>query len=99
VSGWRGHPHLSAPRGSIVYRNFLPPEELDSLLNLYNRVNRETLVISNTFGIEGRKLPTPDDEFDPIKELNEPYEGAENESEALCLEYEEFVLLHPDSPS
>ena len=90
------HPHLAATRGKIVYWNFLPPEELDSLLRLYNRVNRKTLVISRTFGIEGRKLLTPDDEFDPIKEINEQYEGQESESEALRLEYEELVRLHPD---
>jgi hypothetical protein len=90
------HPHLAATRGTIVYWNFLPPDELDSLLRLYNRVNRKTLVISRTFGIEGRKLLTPDDEFDPIKEINEQYEGQESESEALRLEYEELVRLHPD---
>ena len=90
------HPHLAATRGTIVYWNFLPPDELDSLLRLYNRVNRKTLVISRTFGIEGRKLLTPDDEFDPIKEINEQYEGEESDSEALRLEYEELVRLHPD---
>ena len=91
------HPHLAAARGKIVYWNFLPPDELDSLLKLYNRVNRKTLVISRTFGIEGRKLLTPDDEFDPIKELNEQYEGSESESEALRLEYEELIRLHPEA--
>ena len=91
------HPQLAATRGKIVYWNFLPPDELDSLLSLYNRVNRKTLVISRTFGIEGRKLLTPDDEFDPIKELNEQYEGSESESEALRLEYEELVRLHPEA--
>lgn len=90
------HPHLAATRGRIVYWNFLPPEELDSLLRLYNRVNRKTLVISRTFGIEGRKLLTPDDEFDPIKEINEQYEGQESESEALRLEYEELTRDHPE---
>jgi hypothetical protein len=90
------HPHLAATRGTIIYWNFLPPDELDSLLRLYNRVNRKTLVISRTFGIEGRKLLTPDDDFDPIKEMKEQYEGVESESEALRLEYEEQVRLHPD---
>lgn len=90
------HPHLAATRGKIIYWNFLPPDELDDLLRLYNRVNRKTLVISRTFGIEGRKLLTPDDDFDPIRELNEQYEGTETESEALRLEYEELVRQHPD---
>jgi len=89
------HPHLAASRGKIIYWNFLPPDELDDLLRLYNRVNKKTLVISRTFGIEGRKLLTPDDEFDPIRELNEQYEGQESESEALRLEYEELCRDHP----
>jgi len=59
-------------------------------------VNRKALVISRTFGIEGCKLLTPDDNFDPIKELNEQYEGTETESESLRLEYEELVRLHPE---
>ncbi len=90
------HPHLAATRGKIVYWNFLPPDELDDLLHLYQRVNRKTLVISRTFGIEGRKLLTPDDEFDPVREINEQYEGQESESEALRLEYEELTRDHPD---
>ena len=90
------HPHLAASRGRIIYWNFLPPEELDSLLRLYNRVNRKAVVISRTFGIEGRKLLTPDDEFDPIKEINEQYEGHESASESLRLEHEELVRLHPE---
>lgn len=90
------HPHLADTRGKIVYWNFLPPDELDDLLRLYNRVNKKTLVISRTFGIEGRKLLTPDDEFDPVREMNEQYEGQESESEALRLEYEELCRLHPE---
>lgn len=90
------HPGLASTRGTIIYWNFLPPEELDDLLRLYNRVNNKTLVISRTFGIEGRKLLRPDDEFDPIKEINEQYEGQESETEALRLEYEQLVRDHPD---
>jgi len=90
------HPHLKTTRGRIVYWNFLPPDELDALLKLYNRVNRKTLVISRTFGIEGRKLLTPDDEFDPVREINEQYEGVESEIESLRLEYEQLVRQHPE---
>ena len=89
------HPHLASTRGRIVYWNFLPPDELDALLKLYNRVNRKTLVISRTFGIEGRKLLRPDDDFDPVREINEQYEGAESEIESLRLEYEDLVRKHP----
>ena len=83
-------------RGSIVYWNFLPPDELEELLALYGRVNTKTLVISKAFGIEGRKLLHPDDAFDPVKEINEQFEGQQTETERLMLEYERLVLEHPD---
>jgi superfamily II DNA or RNA helicase len=86
----------SATRGTVVYWNFLPPDELEELLALYGRVNRKTLVISKAFGIEGRKLLRPDDEFDPVKEINEQFEGQQTETEKLMLEYERLVLEHPD---
>lgn len=90
------HPELAKDRGTVIYWNFLPPDELDELLRLYNRVNRKTLVISRAFGIEGRKLLHPDDEFDPVKEMNELYEGTESEDEALRLEYQQLVRDHPE---
>jgi superfamily II DNA or RNA helicase len=83
-------------RGRIIYWNFLPPDELEELLALYGRVNRKTLVISKAFGIEGRKLLHPDDEFDPVKEINEQFEGQQTETEKLMLEYERLVQDHPD---
>jgi superfamily II DNA or RNA helicase len=83
-------------RGRIVYWNFLPPDELEELLALYGRVNRKTLVISKAFGIEGRKLLHPDDEFDPVKEINEQFEGQQTETEKLVLEYERLVQDHPE---
>jgi hypothetical protein len=83
-------------RGRIVYWNFLPPDELEELLALYGRVNRKTLVISKAFGIEGRKLLRPDDEFDPVKEINEQFDGQQTETEKLMLEYERLVQEHPD---
>ena len=69
------HPDLKGTRETVIYWNFLPPEELETLLRLYNRVNRKTLVISKAFGIEGRKLLNPEDDFDPVKEINEQFEG------------------------
>ncbi|MCC5840517.1 MAG: DEAD/DEAH box helicase family protein [Opitutales bacterium] len=90
------HPHLVGNRGRVVYWNFLPPDELETLLRIYNRVNRKTLIISKAFGIEGRKLLRPDDEFDPVKEINEQFEGQQTPSEALALEYQELAKAHPD---
>ena len=39
------------------------------MLSLYNTVTRKTL-ISETMGIEGRKLLTPEDEFEALREFN-----------------------------
>ena len=90
------HPEQAGTRDKVIYWNFLPPEELETLLRIYNRVNRKTLVISRAFGIEGRKLLRPDDDFDPVREINEQFEGQQTESEKLSLEYEQLVREHPE---
>ncbi len=90
------HPELKGTRDTVIYWNFLPPDELETLLRLYNRVNRKTLVISKAFGIEGRKLLHPEDDFDPVKEINEQFEGEQTASERLALEYEKLTKEHPD---
>ncbi len=90
------HPELKGTRDKVVYWNFLPPDELETLLGIYNRVNRKTLVISRSFGIEGKKLLKPDDDFDPVKEINEQFEGHQTETEKLALEYELLAKEHPD---
>ncbi|MCF7864668.1 MAG: DEAD/DEAH box helicase family protein, partial [Kiritimatiellales bacterium] len=63
------NPKLKAERGKIRYYNFLPPEDLDGLLNLFNRVAHKVLRISKVFGIEGRKLLTPDEEYDALRDF------------------------------
>jgi superfamily II DNA or RNA helicase len=85
------HPALARQRGRIVFWNFLPPEELNVLLTLYSRVSHKTLRISHTFGIEGRKLLTPDDEFNALKEFNRDYEGETTKLEAMRLELQDLL--------
>lgn len=91
----KARPELAGTRKTVVYWNFLPPEELETLLSLYNKVNHKTLVISKAFGIEGRKLLHPEDDFDPVKEINEQFEGEQTASEKLILEYEKLAKEHP----
>src|SRR5260370_19622964 len=50
------HPDQAELRGKVAYWNFLPPSELDNLLQLYAKVAHKTLRISKSFGIEGKKL-------------------------------------------
>ncbi len=90
------HPELTEFRGKVAFWNFLPPNELDELLKLFQRVTNKVLVISRTLGIEGRTLLTPDDTFDPIKEMNEQYDGILTEIEQLRLEYIELIKEYPD---
>lgn len=90
------HPEQTDRRGKVEYWNFLPPDELDDLLRLFQRVTHKTLIISRTLGIEGRKLLTPNDEFDPIRELNEQFDGSLSDIEQLRLEYNDLLQNHPD---
>ena len=84
-----------AIRGDVAYWNFLPPEELNRLLTLYAKVTHKTLRISKTFGIEGRKILTPDDDYDALKDFNEAYEGHETPLEGLHLELQKLLAKDP----
>ncbi|MCX5862135.1 MAG: helicase-related protein [Deltaproteobacteria bacterium] len=92
----KDHPDQQALRGKVVYWNFLPPDELETLLNLYNMVSRKTLRISKTFGIEGRKLLTPLDNFEALREFNHAYEGTTTSLEQMHLEYQQLMDEFPD---
>ncbi|RJP35098.1 MAG: helicase [Phycisphaerales bacterium] len=89
------HPDQQPLRGKVAYWNFLPPDELDELLRLYGRVVHKTLRISRTFGIEGRKLLRPDDDYDALREFNEAYEGATSTTEAMHLEFQRLLQDDP----
>ena len=92
------HPNQKALRGQVAYWNFLPPDELDDLLRLYRRVSHKTLVISKTFGIEGKKLLRPDDDYEALKDFTDSYEGATSASEDMHLEYQQLLQDYPDLP-
>lgn len=90
------HPELKKERGRIIYWNFLPPEELNNLLGIYERVTRKVLTISKTLGIEHGKLLRGDDDFEVTKELNKQFDGTQSETEKLRLEYNQLVKDHPE---
>lgn len=85
------HPEVAADRGKIIYWNFLPPDELNSLLTLFKRVTQKTLLISKTLGIEGKKLLTPQDDYDALREFNAAYEGTKTQVENMHLEYQALI--------
>ena len=91
----RDHPEVSALRGTVTYWNFLPPNELNKLLSLYERVTNRTIMISEVLGIEGGKLITEQDRHRAIAELNADFDGITSEEESLRLEYQQLLTDHP----
>lgn len=87
-------PWLAESRKKIYYWNFLPPEELDNLLRLYQRVSHKTLMISKTLGVDTGKLYKGEDSYDVTKNLNKLFDGEQSDTERLRLEYQK--LLHDD---
>jgi hypothetical protein len=85
------YPEQRKLRGHVKFWNFLPPAELNQILTLYSRVTHKVLRISETFGIEGRKLLTPEDELNTVREFNEDYEGQPSALERMRLEYRGLV--------
>ncbi|MFO8102107.1 MAG: helicase-related protein [Dehalococcoidia bacterium] len=90
------HPEQKDLRGIIEFWNFLPPDELEELLKLYNLVSNKTLRISKIFGIEGKKLLKPEDDYDALKDFNETYEGSATKREEMLLEYNRLLKDNPD---
>ena len=88
-------PEVAASRGTVRFWNFLPPDELNRLLTLYRRVTQKTLIISRTLGIEGRKLLTPEDDYEALKEFNQAYEGTRTSVEEMHLEYQALLKADP----
>ncbi len=91
----RGSPGTSGSRGKVIFWNFLPPEELNDLLSLYHTVTGKVLMISSTLGIEGKKLLTPDDDYQALLEFTHQYEGTRTPIEDLHLEFQSLIQDDP----
>jgi superfamily II DNA/RNA helicase len=90
------HPGIAKSRGKVSFWNFLPPDELNAILTLFAKVSQKTLLISKTLGIEGKKLLTPDDEYEALKEFNHAYEGTKTAVEDMHLEYQALLQEDPN---
>mgnify|MGYP001439903159 CR=1 FL=1 len=92
----KNHPERSRDRGEIGIWNFLPPNELDSLLQLYSKVSNKVLHISKTLGLETPPMD-PNSEIEAIREFNAgSYLGRTNAVEDLRLEYHKLLSLNPE---
>jgi hypothetical protein len=89
------HPDQKGVRGTVAFWNFLPPNELDVLLRLYALVSHKTLRISKTFGIEGKQLLRPEDDYEALKEFVHAYEGTATPDEAMHLEFQKLLKDNP----
>jgi superfamily II DNA or RNA helicase len=90
------HPEAASSRGKVSFWNFLPPDELNALLTLFTRVTQKTLLISRTLGIEGKKLLTPSDDYEALKDFNHAYEGTRTAVEDMHLEYQALLQADPE---
>lgn len=90
------HPEVASLRGKVTFWNFLPPEELNEILTLYTKVTTKTLLISKTLGIEGKKLFTPEDDYEALKDFNHAYEGTRTAVEDMHLEYQALLQDDPE---
>jgi superfamily II DNA or RNA helicase len=91
----KDHPEASASRGKVMYWNFLPPAELNEILSLYTKVTGKTLLISHIFGIEGKKLLTPEDDYAALRDFNHAYEGSRTVIEDMHLEFQSLLQEQP----
>jgi superfamily II DNA or RNA helicase len=89
------HPDHTEIRGKVAYWNFLPPDELETLLNLYSKVAHKTLRISRTLGIEGKKLLRPEDDYEALRDLNARLDSKTTPAEAMRLEYRQMLIDDP----
>lgn len=93
---------VRSSRGHIQIRNFLPPDALDTLLGLYERVQSKVLRISKTLGIPGGKLIDEKDILDDVKVMatfREEYQGDLSPIEELRLKWQRLVNDNPELPA
>ena len=57
--------------------------------------SKKTLRISKTFGIEGKKLLTPDDDYEALRDFNSQYEGETSSEEEMALDFQKLMEEHP----
>jgi hypothetical protein len=91
-------PKRKASRGHIQIRNFLPPKDIEDLIELHSRVHGKTLMISKTLGIPGGKLIDESDLYDDVKvfqAFKDEYAGDIAPIEQLRLKWLEMTTTDP----
>jgi len=81
-------------KGKVFFWNFLPPDELEVLLHLKQKLDGKILRINKTLGIEGALLG-PEDPDMAMKLFNEKYEKKESAEELMRLEKQRLSSESP----
>jgi superfamily II DNA or RNA helicase len=87
---------LGRDQNVVRFWNFLPPDELDALLHLYEKIAGKVLRISKTLGIEGKKLLRPEDDYAALQNMNAEYEGTKTIDEILHLRLHTILEDNPE---
>ncbi len=90
------HPKREEERGSIAYWNFMPPDNIDNLINLYRKVTGKIILISSVFGVQHGHGLTPEQEMEHLRDYNEQYDGFETTDEGLRLTLDRIVKEHSE---
>ena len=89
------HPERKDERGKIAYWNFLPPDSLDSLINLYSKVTGKMILISKLLGIQHGHGLDEHQSMDMLRDLNEDMYTPSTKDETLKLTLEELIKNNP----
>ncbi|DAC17927.1 MAG TPA: hypothetical protein D7I06_02495, partial [Candidatus Poseidoniales archaeon] len=90
------HPERTDERGKIAYWNFLPPDSLDNLINLYSKVTGKMILISKLLGIQHGHGLDETQEMDMLRDLNEDMYTPNTTDETLKLTLDRLIKAHPD---
>ena len=90
------HPERKDERGKIAYWNFLPPDSLDNLINLYSKVTGKMILISKLLGIQHGHGLDETQEMDMLRDLNEEMYTPNTTDETLKLILDRLIINHPD---
>jgi superfamily II DNA or RNA helicase len=91
------HPERESERGKIAYWNFLPPDSLDNLINLYGKVTGKMVLISKLLGIQHGHGLDESQTMDMLIDLNEDMYSPSTTDETLKLKLDELIKNNPDA--
>ena len=89
------HPEREDERGKIAYWNFLPPDSLDNLINLYSKVTGKMVLISKLLGIQHGHGLDEHQTMDMLRDLNEDMYSPSTTDETLKLTLDDLIQNNP----